>query len=165
MIETPGKDPVTMMVDPRNVSVEAVKDFIAKNIRIPKEEQILRFKGQDTDVDFESLTQMFLTSKQAPVLKVDKDQRINVIVVLPNREGEEKKVEINLSATVEDLKEKLEERGICDTTAKLRFDDQEISGQGGKKLIDLRFKNKSKIIVSQTRSSTLRGFSGSSFDG
>lgn len=165
MIETSGRDPIIMMVDPRNVSVEAVIDYIAKEIRIPVDQQILRFKGQDTDVDCESLTQMLLTSKQAPVLKVDKDRTINVMVVLPSRGDEEKKVEINWSATVEDLKEKLEERNICDTSATLRFGDQEISGQGGKKLIDLGFKNKSEIIVSQAKRSTSRGFSGCTFDG
>lgn len=165
-IETSGRDPVIMMVDPRNVSVEAVKDFIAKEIRIQVDEQVLRFKGQDTDVDSESLTQMLLTSKQAPVLKIDKDRTINVNVVLPNREGDETKVEINWSATVEELKEKLEERDICDTSATLKFGDQEISGQGSKKLIDLGFKNKSEITVSHSpKRSTSRGFSTGAFDG
>ena len=164
MIETSGRDPIIMMVDPRNVSVKAVNDYIAKEIRIPADQQILRLKGQDTDVDSESLTQMLLKSKQAPVLKVDSDRCINVII-LPNGGGERKKVEINWSATVEDLKEKLEERDICDTSATLRFGDQEISGQGGKKLFDLGFKNKSEIIVSQAKRSTSRGFSGGTFDG
>ena len=163
-IESSGKDPIPMMVDPRNVSVEAVKDFIAEKIRIPVVEQILRFKGQTTEVDSGSLAQMLLKSQQSPVLKVDKDRTINVTVVLPNRGGEEKKVEISLYATVKDLKEKLEERDICNTTASLRFNDQEISRQGSKKLIDLGFKNRSEIIVSQTKS-TSRGFSGSAFDG
>ena len=163
MIESSGMDPITMMVDPRNVSVEAVKHFIENKIGIPVDEQILRFKGQDTEVDSESLAQMFLKPKQSPVLKVDKDRIINIMV--PDREGKEKKVEIYWSATVDDLKEKLEERDICDTSAKLRFDNQEISGQGGKKLIDLGLRNKSKIIVSQTKRSTSRGFSASTFDG
>lgn len=165
-IETSGRDPVIMMVDPRNVSVEAVKHFIAEEIRIQLDEQVLRFKRQDTDVDSETLTQMLLTSKQAPVLKVDKDRTINVKVVLPNRGGDETKVEINWSATVEDLKEKLEERDICDTSATLKLGDQEISGQGSKKLIDLGFKNKSEITVSHSaKRSTSRGFSTGAFDG
>lgn len=163
IIETSGKDPITMMVDPRNVSVEAVKHFIEKKFRIPVDKQILRFKGEDacTEVDSESLAQMLLKSKQSPVLKVDRDRIINIMV--PDREGKENKVEINWSATVDDLKEKLEERDICDIDAKLTFGDKEISRQGDKKLIDLGFRNQSKI--SQTRSSTSRGFSGRTFDG
>lgn len=163
MIESSGMDPIIMMVDPRNVSVEAVKHFIEKKFRIPADKQILRFKGEDacTEVDSESLAQMLLKSKQSPVLKVDKDRIINIMV--PDREGKENKVEINWSATVDDLKEKLEERDICDFDAKLTFGDKEISRQGDKKLIDLGFRNQSKI--SQTRSSTLRGFSGRTFDG
>ena len=165
-IETSGRDPVMMMVDPRNVSVEAVKLFIAKEIRIPVDEQVLQFKEQDTDVDSESLIQMILTSKQAPVLKVDKDRTISVMVVLPSREVEDKKVEIKWSATVEDLKEKLEERAICDSSAVLIFNDKEISGQDSKKLIDLGFKPISEVTVSQTKKSTSRGFSDfSTFDG
>ena len=167
MIGSSGRDPITMMVNPRNVSVEAVNNFITKEIGIPVDEQILRFKEQDTDVDCESLTQMLLTSKQTPVLKVDKDKTINVMVVLPNGRDGEKKVEIKWSATVEDLKEKLKERNICDTSAKLRFGDQEISGQDSKKLIDLGFRKNSEIIhvVSQAIRSTTRGFSSSNFDG
>ena len=163
MIETSGMDPIIMMVDPRNVSVEDVKHFVEEEIGIPVDEQIFRFKGQDTEVDSESLAQTFLKSKQSPVLRVDKERIINIMV--SDTEGKENKVQINWSSTVDDLKEKLDERDICDTSAKLRFDGQEISGQGGKKLIDLGFKNKSKIIVSQTKRSTLRGFSGSTFDG
>ena len=163
MIETSGMDPIIMMVDPRNVSVEAVKHFVEEKIGIPVDEQIFRFKGQDTEVDAESLAQTFLKSKRSPVLRVEKDRNINIMV--SDGEGKENKVQINWSATVDDLKEKLDERKICDTSAKLTFDGQEISGQGGKKLIDLGFKNKSKIIVSQTKRSTLRGFSGSTFDG
>ena len=165
-IETSGRDPITMMVDPRNVSVKDVIDFITKEIKIPVDEQILRFKEQDTDVDCESLTQMLLTSTQTPVLKVDKDRTINVMVVLPSRGGEENNVDIKLSATVEDLKDKLEKRDICDTTATLRFGDKEISGQGSKKLIDLGFRKNSEIhVVSQAKKSLSRGFSGSTFDG
>ena len=163
VIESLGMDPVTMMVDPRNVSLVAIKHFIEKKIGIPVDKQILRFTEQDTTVDSESLDQMFLKSEQSPVLKVDKDRIINIMV--SDGEGKENKVEINWSATVDDLKEKLKERAICDTSAKLRFDDQEISGKGGKKLVDLGFKNKSKIIASQTKRSTLRGFSGSTFVG
>ena len=165
IIETRGKHPFTMMVYPCTVSVEAVKDFIAKEIRIPKDEQILRWIDRnDTAVDCESLTQMFLTAHWEPVLKVDKDKPISVMVVLA-RERIENKVEINWSATVNDLKEKLVEGGICGISAKLRFGDLEISLWGDRKLIDLGFKDNSKIIVSQTGSSTLRGFSGSTFDG
>lgn len=163
MIETTGREPIIMLVDPRDVSVEAVNDFITKQIKIPVEEQILRFKEQDIDVDWESLTQMLLTSKKALVLKVDKERTINIKVVLPDKGGEEKKVEINWSATVEDLKDKLEERDICYASATLRLGDKDISGQGSKKLIDLGFRNKSEIIVSPAKRSTSRGFS--TFDG
>ena len=165
-IESSGMDPVVMMVDPRNVSVQAVKDFIAKEIKIPVLEQVLRFTEEDTDVDSESLTQLLLTSKKAPVLKVDKDRTINVIVVLLNRGGEKEKVEIKWSATVENLKEELEERDLCDSSYVLRFDDKEISGQDNKKLIHLGFKTNSEITVLQKTRSTTRGFSGfSNFDG
>ena len=161
-IESSGMDPVTMMVDPRNVSVQAVQDFIAKEIKIQAFEQVLRFKVEDTNVDSESLTQLLLTSKQAPVLKVNQDKTINVIVALPNGEGEKKEVEIKWSATVEDLKKKLEERGIYDSSLMLRFGDKEISGQDNKKLIDLGFNLKPEITVLQKIRSTPRGFS---FDG
>ena len=161
-IESSGMDPVTMMVDPRNVSVQAVQDFIAKEIKIQAFEQVLRFKVEDTNVDSESLTQLLLTSKQAPVLKVNQDKTINVIVASPNGEGEKKEVEIKWSATVEDLKKKLEERGIYDSSGMLRFGDKEISGQDNKKLIDLGFNLKPEITVLQKIRSTPRGFS---FDG
>lgn len=165
-IESKGRNPVIMMVDPRNVSVQAVKDFIAKEIKIQAFEQVLRFEEEDADVDSESLTHLLLTAKKGPVLKVDKDRTINVTVVSPNRKGEKKEVQIKWSATVEDLKEKLEERGICDGSSMLRFDDNEISGQDNKKLIDLGFKTSSEITVSETPRSTTRGFSGfSNFDG
>lgn len=165
-IESVGRDPVVIMVDPRNVSVESVQDFIKKEIKIEVDEQLLRFKGQDIDVDSESLTQMLITSKQVPVLRVYKDTNINVKVVLPNRGSEAQKIEINWFATVDNLKEKLEERNICDTSATLKFNEtgQEISGQGSKKLIDLGFKNKSEITVLQAKRSTHRGFSSSDFD-
>ncbi|KAJ7390216.1 hypothetical protein OS493_026726 [Desmophyllum pertusum] len=103
-IEPVGKDPVTMMVDPRSVSVEAVKDFIANKINIQVDEQlhVLRFKEQDVDVDSKSLTRMLIKSKQVPVLKVVTDTNINVKVLSAN--GKEEKVEINLLATYDDLK-------------------------------------------------------------
>lgn len=161
-IESSGMDPVTMMVDPRNVSVQAVKDFIAKEFKIPVLEQVLRFTEEDTDVDSESLTQLLLhvTSEKAPVLKVDKDRTINVTVVLPNRGGEKEKVEIKWSATVENLKEELQERDLCDSSCVLRFDDKEVSGQDNKKLIHLGFKTNSEITVLPKTRSTTRGFSG-----
>lgn len=166
MIESVGRDPVTMMVDPRNVSVESVKNFILKEIKIEVDEQLLRFKGQDIDVDFESLTQMLITSKKVPVLKVDRDRNINVMVRLPDR-GSEEKIAINWFATVDDLKEKLEDRNICDTSVTLEFIEtgEVISRQGSKKLIDLGFKNKSEITVVQAKRSTHRGFSTSAFHG
>lgn len=163
-IESIGKEPVTMMVDPCQVSVESIKDSIAEEIKIKVDQQLLRFKEQDIDVDSESLTQMFMTSKRVPVLKVDQDRLINVMVCSPTSESGQK-IEINWFATVDDLKEKLEERNICNISVKIIFDDQDISGRGSKKLIDLGFKNKSKITVSQTKRSTHRGFSTSAFDG
>lgn len=163
-IESEDGDAVTMMVDPRNVSVESVKDFILREIGIEVDEQLLRFKGQDIDVDFESLTQTLITSKKVPVLKVDKDTNINLMVCLPDRINW---FAINWFATVDDLKEKLEERNICDTSATLELKEtgEEITRQGSKKLIDLGIKDKSKITVLQTKRSTHRGFSTSAFDG
>ena len=164
-IESSGMNPVFMKVDPRNVSVQAVKDFIAEEIKIKVVEQVLRFKEEDKDVDSETLTQLLQTSKKEPVLKVDKDRTIDVIVVLPNR-GEKKKVEIKWSATVENLKEKLEEIDIFNSSCVLRFGDEEISGQDNKKLIHLGFKTNSEITVSEKTRSTTRGFSGfSNIDG
>lgn len=163
-IESKGRNPVIMMVDPRNVSVQAVKDFIAKEIKIQASEQVLRFEEEDADVDSKSLIHLLLTAKKGPVLKVDKDRTINVTVVSPDRKCEKKEVQIKWSATVEDLKKKLEERDIG--SSMLRFDDNEISGQDNKKLIDLGFKTSSEITVSETPRSTTRGFSGfSNFDG
>ena len=165
-IESSGKETVTMMVDPRIVTVEAVKEFISEKIKINVHQQILTFKGKDIEVDSKSLTKMFLSSEEAPVLKVCLDRPINIDVLLPD--GRQHKVEIMWSATVDDLKDKLEDRNICNSNATLKHDDEEISGHGGRKLINLGLKNKSKINVQvnvpQARS-THRGFSASAFSG
>lgn len=55
------------------------------------------------------------------MLKVDKDRIINIMVF--DREGKEKKVEIYWFVIVDDFKEKLEERDICDISVKLSFDN------------------------------------------
>ncbi|XP_022801957.1 uncharacterized protein LOC111339545 [Stylophora pistillata] len=164
-IESSGRDPIIMKVDPLNVSLDDVKCFIADNIKIPPHEQLLRFKGQDVDIECKTLTRMLLTSKEIPEVKVLKDRIINIDIGRPD--GSYKKIEINWFATVQELKDRLEERGICDSSVTLKLDEnnKDISGVGNRKLVDLGLRNKSKINVSETTRGTHRGFSMSSFSG
>lgn len=164
-IESSGRDPIIMKVDPLNVSLDDVKCFIADNIKIPPHEQLLRFKGQDVDIECKTLTRMLLTSKETPEVKVLKDRIINIDIGRPD--GSYKKIEINWFATVQELKDRLEERGICDSSVTLKLDEnnKDISGVGNRKLVDLGLRNKSKINVSETTRGTHRGFSMSSFSG
>ena len=164
-IESPGKDPITMSLDPQNVSLDAVKDFIAEKIKIQPDEQLLGFKGQDMDIDDKTLTWALLTSKKTPELKVIKDRDINIDIF--RHDGSEVKVDIKLSATVQELMDRLVERGICDSGATLSLDEnnKDISGVGNRKLFDLGLKNKTKIVVSNRARSTHRGFNMSSLSG
>ena len=163
-IESHGKDPIIMRVDPQNVSLDAVKDFIAEKIKIPPDEQLLGFKGQDMDIDGETLTSALLTSKKTPELKVINDRNINIDIL---HDGKEVKVDIKWSATVQELMDRLVERGICDSGATLSLyeNNKDISGVGNRKLFDLGLKNKTKIVVSNRARSTHRGFSMSSLSG
>ncbi|XP_022803266.1 uncharacterized protein LOC111340652 isoform X2 [Stylophora pistillata] len=164
-IESVGKDPIIMIVDPRNISLDDVKHFIAKHIKIQPDEQLLRFKGQDVDPDSKTLTHALLTSKKTPELKVFKDRDINIEIIRPD--GRQERVIINWFATVQELKDVLEDRGICDSsdTLKLYENNKDISGVGNRKLVDLSWRNTFKIIVSETTRSTHRGFNMSSLSG
>ncbi|XP_027040919.1 uncharacterized protein LOC113669121 isoform X2 [Pocillopora damicornis] len=163
-IESHGMDPIIMNLDPQNVSLDAVKDFIAEKIKIPPDEQLLAFKEQDMDIDGKTLTSALLTSKKTPELKVFKDRNINIDIL---HDGKEVKVDIKWSATVQELMDRLVERGICDSGATLSLyeNNKDISGVGNRKLFDLGLKNKTKIVVSNRARSTHRGFSMSSLSG
>ena len=163
MIESQGMDPVTMIVDPFDLSAQKVKDFIAQRIKIPVAEQRVCFEGQNID-EVNLLTDVLVKSKETPVLKVDKDRAINIKVCLPN--GSEHKVKMNWFETVNALKKKMEELQICESSATLKFNDSEISYEGRKQLIDLGFKNQSEVIVHpEAQRSTHRGFSADKFQG
>ena len=163
-IESPGMDPIIMNLDPQNVSLDAVKDFIAEKIKILPDQQLLSFKGQDMDIDSKTLTWALSTSKKTPELKVIKDRKINIDIL---HDGKEVKVDIKWSATVQELMDRLVERGICDSGATLSLDknNKDISGVGNRKLFDVGLKNKTKIVVSNRARSTHRGFSMSSLSG
>lgn len=164
-IESSGMDPIIMRLDPQNVSLDTVKDFIAEKIKIPPHEQLLGFKGQDMDIDGKTLACAILTSKKTPQLKVIKDRDINIDIL--RHDGSEVKVDIKWSATVQELMDRLVERGICDSGAMLSLDEnkKDISGVGNRTLFDLGLKNKTKIVVSNRARSTHRGFSMSSLSG
>ena len=164
-IESSGRDPITMSLDPLNVSLVAVKYFIAEKLKIPPHLQLLRFKGQDVDIDGKKLTCALLTSKKTPELKVIKDRNINIDIL--SHDGSEVKVGINWFATVQELMDRLVERGICDRGARLSLyeNNKDISGVSNRKLFDLGLRNKSKMIVSKTAHSTHHGFSMSSLNG
>ena len=121
-IESSGKETVTMKVDPRKVSVEAVKDFIAEKIKIPSDQQLLRFKEEVDNVDSKSLTHVLFTSKKTPVLMVYTEKL-------------EERNTCNSSATL-----------THDETA------GEINGQGNGEMIDSGLINMSKVNVSQPES-------------
>ena len=168
-IESPGlQNPLTMKVDPFNVSVQDVKDYIEQKLNIQVDEQQLRLTdGQDVK-DTDSITDLLVKSRKKPVLKVIKDNIINIIVRC-DPSGSEHKVEINLFATVNELKQKIQQRGICSTIDKLLFSGKEISEEGSKQLYDLKFRNKSEVIVQAKEQresrSTHRGFSAEAFKG
>lgn len=73
-IEAVGRDPITLMVDPKNISVKALKEFITAQFKIPVDQQLLQFKEQDGVVDSKSITHMLLTSKKKPVLVVSREE-------------------------------------------------------------------------------------------
>jgi len=161
VIESSGRDSVTMKVDPFKVSVEEIKGFIEEKINISVNEQHLRLSGQNID-EIDRLCDMFITAKSVPVIKVDKDRDINIKV--HSHSGGQQEVQINWFATVNDLKEKLEQQGISIDT--LKFKDAEISTEGRKQLIDLGFKPTNAVItVRSQQRSTHRGFSASAFEG
>lgn len=161
VIESSGRDSVTMKVDPFKVSVEEIKGFIEEKINISVNEQHLRLSGQNID-EIDRLCDMFITAKSVPVIKVDKDRDINIKV--HSHSGGQQEVQINWFATVNDLKEKLEQQGISIDT--LKFKDAEISTEGRKQLIDLDFKPTNAVItVRSQQRSTHRGFSASAFEG
>ena len=163
LIEFHGMEPVTMTVDPFDISAQKVKDFIAQRIKIPVAEQRVCFEGQNID-EVNLLTDVLVKSKKTPVLKVDKDRAINIKVHLPN--GREHKVEMNWFETVNALKKKMEELQICESSATLKFNNSEISYEGRKQLIDLGFKDQSKVTVhSEALRTPHRGFSADKFQG
>ena len=165
MIEPKGRDPITMTVDPFNLSVRNVKDFIEQELNIPVSEQYLRFKGQNVE-EIDLLNELFLKSKESPKIKVDKDREIEINVSSSSHEGP-KKVTIKWFATVDELKKKLIQQGVCEAISTLHLDGVDISSEyKTKKLIDLNFKPKSALTVHSAttpKRSTLRGFSANDF--
>lgn len=165
MIESKGRDPITMTVDPFNLSVTDVKDFIEQKLNIPVSEQYLRFNGQNVE-EIDLLNELFLKSKESPKIKLDKDREIEINVSSSSREGPQK-ITIKWFATVDELRKKLIEQRVCETIITLQVDGVDISSEDKtKKLIDLCFKPKSALTVysatTQERG-TLRGFSANDF--
>lgn len=76
LIESSGNDSVTMMVDPLKVSVQDVKDFIEQKFSIGVNEQHLRISGQNVH-EIHPLSNIFLTTKEKPVIRVNKDVAVN----------------------------------------------------------------------------------------
>lgn len=76
LIKSSGNDSVTMMVDPLKVSVQDVKDFIKQKFNIGVNEQRLRISGQNVH-EIDPLSKIFLTAKEKPVVRVDKDEAVN----------------------------------------------------------------------------------------
>ena len=76
-IEAFGEDPITLTVDPNDISVEAVKEFITEQFKIPADQQLLNFKEQDDVVDSKSFTHMLLTSRKTPVLVVRREEPVD----------------------------------------------------------------------------------------
>ena len=108
MIESKGRDPIPMTVDPFNLSVTDVKDFIEQKLNIPVSEQYLRFNGQNVE-EIDLVYDLFIKSKGSPKIKVDKDRDILIKVSL-NPDEDPKEVTINWFATVDELKEKLRQQ-------------------------------------------------------
>ena len=163
LIESAGMDPVTMMVDPFDVSPQKIKQFIAQEIKIPVAEQRVYFEGQNID-EVDLLTDVLVKSKKIPVLKVDKDMAIKIKVRLPD--GSEHEVEMNWFETVNALKKKMEALQICESSDTLKFNDSEISDEGRKQLIDLNFRNQSEVTVHlKERRSAQKGFPADEFQG
>ena len=165
MIESPGRDPITMTVDPLEISVEDVKDFIEQNWNIPVSKQHLRFNGQNVE-EIDLCYDVFVKSKERPKIKVDRDRDIEVGVSLCPYEDPQK-VTINWFATLDELKEKLIQQHICETINTLQLNGVDISSEDkSKKLIDLNFKPIKSIITVcpvTTPKSTVRGFSANDF--
>ena len=161
-IESLGMDPVTMKVDPFEVSVQDVKKFIEVKLNIEADRQHLRFNGQNI-YEMDKLSDMFITAKKIPVIRVDTDR--DIVIKVCQSSGNEQEVPVNWFATVDYLKELLVEKGICETSDTLKFNYSELTGKGEKQLIDLDFKPVNSVITvrSQPRSAH-RGFSASDFE-
>ena len=76
LIESSGNESVTMMVDPLKVSVQDVKDFIEQKFNIGVNEQRLRISGRNVH-EIDPLSKIFLTAKEKPVIRVDKDEAVS----------------------------------------------------------------------------------------
>ena len=166
MIESSGSDPITMIVDPLQISVEDVKDFIGQKWNIPMSKQYLRFNGQNVE-EIDLVYDLFIKSKGKPKIKVDKDRDIPIKVFL-NPGEDPKEVTINWFATVDELKEKLIQQQVCETITTLQLDGIDILTEDRrKKLIDFNFKPTKPPVFTvrslTTPKSTLRGFSANDF--
>ena len=167
MIESSGSDPITMTVDPLEISVEDVKDFIAgQKWNIPVSKQYLRFNGQNVE-EIDLVYDLFIKSKGSPKIKVDKDRDILIKVSL-NPDEDPKEVTINWFATVDELKEKLRQQYDLETITTLLLDGIDILTEDRrKKLIDFNLKPTKPPVFTvrslTTPKSTFRGFSTNDF--
>ena len=166
MIESSGRDPITMPVDPFTLSVKNVKVFIEQKLNIPVSEQYLRFNGQNVE-EIDLLRDLFLKSKGPPKIRVDNDRDI-VIQVSLSPDEDPKKVTINWFATANELKEKLIRQYNLDTINTFQLDNDDMLSENNrrKKLIDLNIKpTKSVFTVCSVTApkSTHRGFSANDF--
>ena len=166
MIESPGRDPITLTVDPLEISVADVKDFIGQKWNIPVSKQYLRFNGQNVE-EIDLVYDMFVKSKGSPKIKVDKDRDIKIKVSL-NPDEDPKEVTINWFATVDELKEKLRQQYDLETITTLLLDGIDILTEDRrKKLIDFNLKPTKPPVFTvrslTTPKSTFRGFSTNDF--
>lgn len=151
-----------MEVDPFEVSVQDVKNFIEEKLNIKADRQHLRFSGQNI-YEMDKLSDMFITAKKIPVIRVDTDR--NIAIKVCQSSGKDEEVQINWFATVNDLKEMVVEKGICKTSDTLKFNGLELTMEGEKKLIDLDFKPGSSVTTVRSQAkSAHRGFSASDFE-
>ena len=160
LIDSTGRDQETMLVDPFQTSVEDVKIFIENKMKIPADKQGIFYDQQNMcDANSPSLRDVFLKAKQKPIFKVYIDRPINITVLQPPNE---KKQEVKMMwfDTVDKLKQKLEEGGICSRQHILKFNGAALR-DGSKQFVGLGIKNKSAEIVihEPVKQSTHRGFS------
>ena len=143
-----------MIRDPSSLSLDEVKGVIQQEFSIPKLQQDLRFNGEKVK-ETESLFTIFVKSKEKPVISVY-IKEISITVCLPDKSSHV--VNIKWLATVNDLKKKLHTEKICETVEILKFNDDDISDEESKTLVDLKFKERNTVYVQTRKTQAYRGY-------